>query len=57
MDDMELPGRHFVLRMARGDDAEILAMILLEPSVARWWPTHDLDRVMELLREDLVPGI
>jgi len=50
---VEIHGRQVVLRPAVDADAPTLAAILSEPSVGRWWPTHDLQRVeSELLRPD-----
>jgi aminoglycoside 6'-N-acetyltransferase len=42
---MELRGREVVLRSTTPDDAPILAAILAEPEVARWWGEFDLGRV------------
>jgi aminoglycoside 6'-N-acetyltransferase len=42
---MELRGREVVLRSTTPDDAPILAAILAEPEVARWWGDFDLERV------------
>ena len=42
---MELRGREVVLRSTTPDDAPILAAILAEPEVARWWGEFDLERV------------
>jgi aminoglycoside 6'-N-acetyltransferase len=42
---MELRGRDVVLRSTTPDDASILAAILAEPEVARWWGEFDLERV------------
>jgi aminoglycoside 6'-N-acetyltransferase len=42
---MELRGREVVLRSTTPDDAPILAAILVEPEVARWWGEFDLERV------------
>jgi aminoglycoside 6'-N-acetyltransferase len=42
---MELRGREVVLRSTTPDDAPILAAILAEPDVARWWGDFDLERV------------
>ena len=49
---MDLHGRHVTLRPVTPDDAPILAQILAEPAVARWWGTFDLERV----RRDLTAG-
>jgi aminoglycoside 6'-N-acetyltransferase len=49
---MDLHGRQVTLRPVTPDDAPILAQILAEPSVARWWGTFDLERV----RRDLTAG-
>ena len=49
---MDLQGRHVTLRPVTPDDASILAQILAEPAVARWWGTFDLERV----RRDLTTG-
>ena len=49
---MELPGRDVTLRPVEPGDAPILAEILAEPAVARWWGTFDLERV----RRDLTAG-
>jgi aminoglycoside 6'-N-acetyltransferase len=49
---MELHGRHVTLRPATLDDAPLLAAILAEPDVARWWGAFDLDRV----KADLIDG-
>jgi aminoglycoside 6'-N-acetyltransferase len=49
---MELRGRAVTLRPARAADAERLAAILAEPSVAAWWPAFDVGRVhAELIAE------
>jgi aminoglycoside 6'-N-acetyltransferase len=42
---MELRGRDVILRPVEPGDAPILAEILAEPAVARWWGTFDLERV------------
>jgi aminoglycoside 6'-N-acetyltransferase len=42
---MILRGRDVILRPIEPRDAEALAAILAEPSVARWWGAFDLDRV------------
>ncbi len=39
-------GQRVTLRPPTRRDAEILAAILAEPSVGRWWPGYDLDRVL-----------
>jgi aminoglycoside 6'-N-acetyltransferase len=49
---MELRGREVILRATTPDDAPVLAPILAEPEVARWWGAFDLDRVMA----DLIAG-
>src|SRR6187455_429291 len=49
---VDLHGRHVTLRPVTPDDAPILAQILGESAVARWWGTFDLDRV----RRDLTTG-
>lgn len=49
---MTLRGRRVILRPIEPADAEELATILAEPSVARWWGAFDLERV----RRDLVDG-
>ena len=49
---MDLHGRRVTLRPVTHDDAPILAQILAEPAVARWWDTFDLERV----RRDLTAG-
>jgi aminoglycoside 6'-N-acetyltransferase len=49
---MILEGQQVILRPIEPVDAETLAAILAEPSVARWWGTFDLERV----RTDLVHG-
>ncbi len=50
---MELRGREVVLRSTTADDAPILAGILAEPEVARWWGEFDLERVTaELIEGD-----
>jgi aminoglycoside 6'-N-acetyltransferase len=43
---MRLRGRHVTLRPPTPADAARLAAILAEPSVAKWWPGYDLDRVL-----------
>jgi aminoglycoside 6'-N-acetyltransferase len=48
---MELHGRHVTLRPTTLDDAPLLAGILAEPAVARWWGVFDLDRVIADLVE------
>jgi len=49
---MELQGRAVMLRPPRPEDAERLAAILAEPSVAAWWPAFDVERVRtELIAE------
>jgi aminoglycoside 6'-N-acetyltransferase len=49
---MELRGRIVMLRPPQAADAERLAAILAEPSVAAWWPAFDVDRVTaELIAE------
>ena len=49
---MELHGREVTLRTPRADDAPRLTAILLEPAVAAWWGTFDLERVtVELIDE------
>ncbi|MGH3664796.1 MAG: GNAT family N-acetyltransferase [Egibacteraceae bacterium] len=40
-----LHGTATVLRAVRPDDAAVLAAILAEPEVARWWPRYDAERV------------
>lgn len=42
---MRIQGWQVTLRPPTSADAGILAAILTEPSVARWWPDYDLDRV------------
>jgi aminoglycoside 6'-N-acetyltransferase len=49
---MDLHGRLVTLRPVAADDAPMLAEILAEPAVARWWGTFDLERV----RRDLTAG-
>ena len=49
---MELHGRLVSLRPIEPADAPVLAAILAEPAVARWWGTFDLERV----RRDLTAG-
>ena len=49
---MDLHGRLVSLRPIEPADAPILAEILAEPAVARWWGTFDLERV----RRDLTAG-
>jgi aminoglycoside 6'-N-acetyltransferase len=50
---MELRGREVVLRSTTPDDTPILAAILAEPEVARWWGDFDLERVTaELIEGD-----
>jgi aminoglycoside 6'-N-acetyltransferase len=49
---MELRGREVVLRPTTPDDAPILAAILAEPEVGRWWGEFDLKRV----RAELIDG-
>jgi aminoglycoside 6'-N-acetyltransferase len=50
---MELRGREVVLRSTMPDDTPILAAILAEPEVARWWGDFDLERVTaELIEGD-----
>jgi aminoglycoside 6'-N-acetyltransferase len=49
---MELRGRDVTLRSTTLDDAPILAAILAQPEVARWWGEFDLERV----RADLIDG-
>ena len=48
----ELHGTATVLRPVRPDDAEVLASILAEPKVARWWGRYDVERV----RSELIAG-
>ena len=49
---MELHGHELTLRTPRADDAARLLEILLEPAVAAWWGTFDLERVTtELIHE------
>lgn len=45
-----LHGTQSTLRPVRPEDTEILAEILTEPEVARWWGRYDADRV----RRDLI---
>src|SRR3954463_4548576 len=40
-----LRGERVVLRQAGPGDAERLAEILAEPAVAKWWGSHDLEKV------------
>jgi aminoglycoside 6'-N-acetyltransferase len=49
---MELRGREVILRSTTPDDAPVLATILAEPEVARWWGAFDVDRVMADLIAD-----
>jgi len=42
---MELRGRDVTLRPVEPGDAPVLAEILAEPAVARWWGAFDLERV------------
>jgi aminoglycoside 6'-N-acetyltransferase len=49
---MDLHGRLVSLRPIEPADAPILAEILAEPAVARWWGTFDVERV----RRDLTAG-
>ena len=50
---MELRGREVILRSTTPDDAPILAAILAEPEVGRWWGEFDLERVTaELIEGD-----
>jgi aminoglycoside 6'-N-acetyltransferase len=49
---MELRGRHVTLRSTEPEDAAILAQILTEPAVAKWWGAFDLERVAT----DLIDG-
>jgi aminoglycoside 6'-N-acetyltransferase len=42
---VQLLGRHVALRTVLPEDAAVLAAILAEPAVARWWPSHDRTRV------------
>lgn len=49
-----------VLRRPTRDDASLLAAILAEPDVGRWWPAMDIERVRRELiepREDEEPWI
>ncbi len=48
---MDLRGRHVTLRPVDPDDAPILAEILVEPGVARWWGAWDVERVRRDLTE------
>lgn len=45
-----LEGERLLLRPAQAEDADVLADILAEPEVARWWGHNDLDSVREELR-------
>lgn len=47
-----LHGTATTLRPIRRDDADILAEILAEPEVSRWWPRYDPERV----KRELVEG-
>jgi aminoglycoside 6'-N-acetyltransferase len=47
-----LHGASTVLRPVRPEDADVLASILAEPEVARWWGRYDAERV----RSELVGG-
>jgi len=50
---MRLRGQHVTLRPPTLEDVEALAAILFEPSVARWWPDYDAERVRrELFTDD-----
>jgi aminoglycoside 6'-N-acetyltransferase len=42
---VHLQGRHVSLRTVLPEDGAVLASILAEPAVSRWWPSHDRDRV------------
>ncbi len=43
---MELRGNQVTLRPTAPADAPVLAAILSEPEVARWWGDFDIDRVV-----------
>lgn len=50
---MELRGRDVILRSTTPADAPLLAAILAEPEVARWWGEFDLERInAELIEGD-----
>jgi aminoglycoside 6'-N-acetyltransferase len=49
---MTFNGQDVTLRAVEPGDADALAEILAEPSVARWWGIFDLERV----RRDLIDG-
>ena len=42
---LTLHGERVMLRTPVDGDAEVLATILAEPEVKRWWGTHDVERV------------
>jgi aminoglycoside 6'-N-acetyltransferase len=52
MDGPELRARDLVLRPVAQSDVPVLASILIEPDVARWWPSFDADRVRADFIED-----
>src|SRR4051812_25386136 len=52
---MELHGRAVTLRSVDRADAPVLAAILAEPAVARWWGRFDLARVEADLMPDSDP--
>jgi aminoglycoside 6'-N-acetyltransferase len=52
---MRIEGRLVTLRPPTLADAPVLAGILAEPSVARWWPNYDLGRVVQEMIEDVEP--
>jgi aminoglycoside 6'-N-acetyltransferase len=47
-----LHGTQTTLRPVTDDDAPLLAAILAEPEVARWWPRYDEERI----RTELIQG-
>ena len=52
MSELELRGDRLVLRRVVETDIPVMAAILAEPDVARWWGRYDADRVRREMLED-----